>query len=97
MKKSILLLIATILGLSSFSIYSNTDLSGSERVLVKKYFVGKPGYNRRVVKVYQKDSVDNINYQIAFNAPATGLLSSNKIEKPQVSTRHRVMKFRRHP
>lgn len=59
--------------------------------------MGKPDYNRHVVKVYQKDTVDNINHQIASNAPAADLLSSNQIEKPQISARYRVMKFRRHP
>ena len=84
-----------ILSLFSFNIYAQTEPSNNDG-LVKKYFVGKPGYNRRVVKVYQKKVVPRGGQQLVSNAPAEGLISFNN-KKRQLPSRKRIMKFRRHP
>ncbi len=46
--------------------------------MLKKYFVGRPGYNRHVVKNHQQDLVDDINNQIAINGSAAGLINIEK-------------------
>jgi len=75
MKKIVLLLSGIILSISSFNIFAKVEPENPKNKVVKKYSVGKPGYNRHVVKVYQK-KVTN---------------------KHQMTSRQRMMKFRRHP
>ncbi|MCK4841100.1 MAG: hypothetical protein KAT04_04370 [Methylococcales bacterium] len=96
MKKSNLLLGCIVLSTLSFSIHAETDSSAPEQVIVKKYFVGKPGYNRHAVIVHQKDIVDKINDQLVSDTLAAGLLSVHKSKKA-ISARQRKLKFRRHP
>lgn len=75
------------------------SVSTDTEAVVKKYYLGKPGHNRRVVIVYQRSKVDEINYQIASSAPAAGLWSSDdsKEEKPKMSVRKRIVQLRHHP
>jgi hypothetical protein len=54
MKKLVLLLSGLILSLYSFPIFAKIEPENPKNRVVKKYSVGKPGYNRHVVKVYQK-------------------------------------------
>jgi len=66
----------SVIALSLFSFSSVAKVGESDsKVLVKKYYSGKPGYNRRIVKVYQKDFIDEINRQLASNPAAAGLMS----------------------
>jgi hypothetical protein len=93
--RNILLLSVCILTLFSFNAFAE---AGSSKQTVKKYFIGKPGYNRRVRSVYKRDVVDEINYQLAVNAPATGSQMPNKNKhKLKYSYRKRAMGLRRHP
>ncbi len=54
-KKIILLLASLVISIPSLSVQANAEPTKSNKVVVKKYSVGKPGYNRHVVKKYKKD------------------------------------------
>jgi len=84
------------LNLFSFSAVAKVGESDS-KVLVKKYYSGKPGYNRRIVKVYQKDFIDKINRQFASNPAAAGSMSINETRRIKSKFRQHRMNIRRHP
>ena len=96
MIKNTILLSSMILSLFSFNIYAQTEPSNNDG-LVKKYFVGKLGYNRRIVKIYQKNVVARGSQQLVSNAPAEGLILFSDSKKRQLPSRKRIMNFRRHP
>jgi len=92
--KNIILLGAVVLSLFSFNAMAKINESDSRGVVVKKFYSGKPGYNRRVIKVYQQDYITLINKQLKNNPSAAGGTSNKKYKK---ISRLKLMKYRRHP
>jgi len=91
--KNIILLGTVVFSLFSFNAMAKINENDSRGVVVKKFYSGKPGYNRRVVKVYQQDYIAQINKQMRNNPSAAGHL----IRKDKNLSRLKLMKFRRHP
>jgi len=88
----------SVIALSLFSFSSVAKVGEIDsKVLVKKYYSGEPGYNRRMVKVYQKDSIDQINRQLASNPAGAGSMFFNEIRRTKSKFRQHRMNIRRHP